>query len=83
MGSIGRSPPGQEAGLDFSCCWAGSLNAPLGLVCLFPSATPEAKEADAFKDAAFASTDVPLLRVPVVGRYSESALRKRIKGALS
>jgi len=42
-------------------------------------ALPKAKKRDAFKDSAFASAEVPLLRITAARRYSEADLRARIQ----
>jgi hypothetical protein len=42
-------------------------------------ARPEAKDRDAFKDAALAAAGIPLLMVVVTGRYDRAALRAKIQ----
>ncbi len=41
--------------------------------------TREAKERDAFKNKVLAAADLPLVRIPVQGRYTKAGIEKQIK----
>jgi very-short-patch-repair endonuclease len=43
----------------------------------------DAKESDAFKNAALGAAGVPILRVVAAGRYEEAEIRSKVRAALS